>query len=101
MPVIEFGLWDEASVVTPLQLAVVVSVSAAVSENHVEVMDQGNHFFKLDIANEGEWLYALMQTQDFMDGLNTQCVTFGCRLVLFQPAVKRTERGAEDEPQAS
>ena len=89
VPELAVGVWDSASVLTPLELAVVVSLSTSIEERHVEVLDQGMHFYEVIVRGEGLWLLELMKSDGFVTLLNQQASLFGGRLVLSQEPVER------------
>ena len=86
-PDVELGLWDERLSITPMQLAVVLSLALGVDETSVVVVDQGAHFFAIRLMRQGEWVIDAI-SGDFIDVLNAQAAMFGAKLVVsHEPAL--------------
>ncbi len=88
-PAVEFGLWDQSAQITPLEIAVVVSLSMSIDEDSIEIFDNGMHFFKVVVVGEGRWLVELIRRDEFLASLNVQASLFGASLVLSQAPVER------------
>lgn len=100
-PDVELGLWDEHLAITPMQLAVVLSLALGVDEASVAVVDQGAHFFAIRLMRQGEWVIDAI-SGDFIDVLNAQAAMFGAKLVLsHEPALVATPAAAPATRNAS
>ena len=80
-PDVELGLWDERLAITPMQLAVVLSLALGIDEESVVVVDNGAHFFGIKLMHQGEWVIDAIKG-DFIDVLNAQATMFGAKLVI-------------------
>tara|TARA_X000000368_G_scaffold411311_1_gene396019 strand:- start:1711 stop:2211 length:501 start_codon:yes stop_codon:yes gene_type:complete len=80
-PDVELGLWDERLAITPMQLAVVLSLALGIDEASVVVVDHGAHFFGIKLVHQGEWVVDAIKG-DFIDVLNAQATMFGAKLVI-------------------
>lgn len=80
-PDVELGLWDERLAITPMQLAVVLSLALGIDEASVVVVDNGAHFFGITLSHQGEWVIDAIKG-DFIDVLNAQATMFGAKLVI-------------------
>ena len=86
-PDVELGLWDERLAITPMQLAVVLSLALGIDEASVLVVDHGAHFFGITLVHQGEWVIDAIKG-DFVDVLNAQATMFGAKLVIsHEPAL--------------
>lgn len=93
-PDVELGLWDERLAITPMQLAVVLSLALGVDEASVVVVDHGAHFFGIKLVHQGEWVIDAIKG-DFIDVLNAQAAMFGAKLVVsHEPALVATPAAA-------
>ena len=90
-PPVRLGLWDENTVVTPLQLTVALSLALGVDERSIRVVEKGSHFFDVWIEGEGDWLVdtinAAPPASSFFSVLNAQAAVFGAKLVVSNQAV--------------
>ena len=90
-PPVRLGLWDENTVVTPLQLTVALSLALGVDERSIRVIEKGSHFFDVWIEGEGDWLLetinAAPPASSFFSVLNAQAAVFGAKLVVSNQAV--------------
>ena len=90
-PPVRLGLWDENTVVTPLQLTVALSLALGVDERSIRVVEKGSHFFDVWIEGEGDWLLETINTappaSSFFSVLNAQAAVFGAKLVVSNQAV--------------
>ena len=88
VPAVRLGLWDEHTVITPLQLTVCLSLAMGVDEQSVSVQAQGAFFFDVRIDGEGAWLMDAINTPDgaFLNTLNQQASAFGARMVVSHAA---------------
>ena len=80
------GLWDEANVITPLELTVAFSIASGVREEYVHVHSDGESFFNVHVDNEGSWLVDALTDPMFMSVLNSQARMFGARMVVAHAA---------------
>lgn len=90
-PALAFGAWDSHAVISTLQLTVVVALALGVDERHVHVYPMDNHFFRVRILSEGEWLqkYILDAPDDVLVTLNNHAARFSAKLVItHQPALE-------------
>ena len=74
------GLWDQALVITPLELTVAFSIASGVREEFVHVHADGEFFFDVHVDNEGPWLVDALHDPMFMSALNSQARMFGATL---------------------
>jgi hypothetical protein len=90
-PPVRLGLWDENTVVTPLQLTVALSLALGVDERNIRVIEKGSHFFDVWVEGEGDWLLdtinAAPPASSFFHVLNAQAAVFGAKLVVSNQAV--------------
>lgn len=97
-PPVRLGLWDENTVVTPLQLTVALSLALGVDERSVRVVEKGSHFFDVWIEGEGDWLLETINSpppsSSFFSVLNTQAAVFGAKLVVSNQAVLVASNGS-------
>ena len=86
----EFGLWDEYSNITPLQLLVSLSIATGVEEDKIAVTPLGNHFFTVRVKSEGAWLLEEVNNEgsDFIQSLNAQTSDFAAKMVVSKTAAK-------------
>jgi hypothetical protein len=90
-PPVRLGLWDENTVITPLQLTVALSLALGVDERSIRVVEKGSHFFDVWIEGEGDWLVETINSappaSSFFSVLNAQAAVFGAKLVVSNQAV--------------
>ena len=90
-PPVRLGLWDENTIITPLQLTVALSLALGVDERSIRVVEKGSHFFDVWIEGEGDWLLdtinAVPPASSFFNVLNAQAAVFGAKLVVSNQAV--------------
>ena len=83
---VEFGLWDEATTISRLQLTVVLAMTLKADEETVHVAALEDHFFCVRVV-EGEWLIAAMNEDGrLLSRLNRNARIFGAKLVVSHPA---------------
>ena len=96
-PPVRLGLWDENTVVTPLQLTVALSLALGIDERSIRVIEKGSHFFDVWIEGEGDWLVEMINSaspaSSFFHVLNAQAAVFGAKLVVSNQAVLIASNG--------
>jgi hypothetical protein len=96
-PPVRLGLWDENTVVTPLQLTVALSLALGIDERSIRVVEKGSHFFDVWIEGEGDWLVEMINSappaSSFFYVLNAQAAVFGAKLVVSNQAVLVASNG--------